>query len=1185
MRVARGSLTLLAVLLVSGCLSTIDPVATVPEAAVTVKMDFYHRPLPEIPLPNDIATRYDARSATGRRINASLVAPTGLEEEVRTLIDELDGWGVLQPITIPFTGEIDLNTILAGHRDPDYAMENDVVYLMNITRGSPEYGELVTLDVGNGNYPVILEQIDGYWEHDPRGWTVSISFDEADEDLNRNGRLDPPEDLNGNGFLDEGEDLNENGVLDPGEDSDDDGVLDVPNYLPCGAPGVEGLPCDETLGIVAPPREDIAARADALMTFYERETNTLILRPMEPLSERSQYAVLVTRRILDVEGNPVGSPFPAIHHISQSEPLSELPELLPDWLGIDEIAFAFTFTTQSLSSGWVALRDGLYGHGIQRHLSQEFPAQLATIEPVRDPARSAGGQNPDNPYVVYTEVWLPAFKLIANSDLLGLGTNSKATEALIDSHESNIDYHVVGSFRSAQLFRRTLKEGSVIDCASLCAKGAAEPTGCESASECTTRCAGWPIGTRECFDRVGLCAGETACLLAPEGGEEAAGDEETPAEEAEVEEDLEVDGIPRLINPCSPPMRCVESRELINWQNYNLQSWPEDLGTEKVEASVEDVHFWLMMPRKEHRPPGPVPIAFIGHGYGSSRFESLAFGGFFARKGFAILAIDCPSHGLEASPSEGEFIRSVSQNFGVASMIEAAFRDRSYDQDFDQTPDSGADFWTAYIFHTRDVVRQCVFDMMQMIRVVRSFDGERRWNFDVNGDGENELAGDFDADGEVDIGPDSPIFASGGSLGGITATLLGSLEPAVRVTIPISGGGGLGDVGVRSTQGGVREAVILRVMGPIFVGEPGSLGQTEVSVVAPHLKKTRKSLLGAMNGLNPGDTVYLQNLRTGDAQCSTLSAEGTFRIHLESDYADPIAFAAYQGPQHEIVDERCELREGAQSKARLDRFQQPIRWLGREWPVGAPLVSVAEGFGERRASPGLRRFLSLGQLVLDAGDPATYARHLLKHPLRYPGTGEETGAHAMIVTTMGDMKVPASAGLTVGRAAGIVEYRAPHPAYGVPENQVIIDSYVAESVNGIGRYRDSSGAPVHIDIEGFGDGLDLWEETGVPRLPTPLRSGFEREDARGGVSGAIFPYTIPEGQHGFNFPGGDQDLFIRRCRDACPAGDEACLTACDESYTGRYDVGWFLFNFLGDYAASGGKTLNLNACIEAAECD
>ena len=129
-----------------------------------------------------------------------------------------------------------------------------------------------------------------------QGAGLSLFFDETDEDLDGDGILDPGEDLNGNGVLDPGEDLNENGLLDPPEDTDADGVLDKPNYLP----GMN------------PARDDLPGRADALMYFYERESHTLIAQPLEPLRERTTYAVVVTRRLLDADGEPVGSPIPGL---------------------------------------------------------------------------------------------------------------------------------------------------------------------------------------------------------------------------------------------------------------------------------------------------------------------------------------------------------------------------------------------------------------------------------------------------------------------------------------------------------------------------------------------------------------------------------------------------------------------------------------------------------------------------------------------------------------------------------------------------------------------------------------------------------------------------------------------------------------------------------------------------------
>jgi hypothetical protein len=45
-------------------------------------------------------------------------------------------------------------------------------------------------------------------------------------------------------------------------------------------------------------------------------------------------------------------------------------------------------------------------------------------------------------------------------------------------------------------------------------------------------------------------------------------------------------------------------------------------------------------------------------------------------------------------------------------------------------------------------------------------------------------------------------------------------DPNVRAAAPVAGGGGLTDVGIRSTQGGIKEAVILRVMGPLVMSVP-----------------------------------------------------------------------------------------------------------------------------------------------------------------------------------------------------------------------------------------------------------------------------------------------------------------------------------------------------------------------------
>lgn len=1020
----------------AGCLSPApEGAATASEAATTVKFDLFHRPLPEIPLPNDVATRYDETSATGRRINASMLAPTAFERQIRTLIDNIDGWGTLQPITIPFTGPLDVQSIVDGHRDIDYDLSNDVIYLINVDRDSQEFGKLHHLDIGNGNYPISLEDLDGYWKNDPRGHTLSLLFEETDEDLNGNG------------------------VLDPGEDTDADGVLDKPNYFP-GA---------------NPDPNDLGARADATMTFYEKETHTLILKPLVPLRERTTYAVVITKRLKDANGQSVGSPFDFINHSSQTQALLPLPEVLPDGLALDDVAFAFTYTTQSILTPWLALRDGLYGHGVQAHLAEQFPAELGGLFPMRD----EGPSFPDmtNPYLLWTETWLEAYGTILQQ-FQGMDEDDFEYQLVTSSHQY-IDYHVVGWVDSPQLFDRNDANGNPL-----------------------------PL---------------------------------------------------------------------------DLQAWPEDLATVPVEARSERVYFHLSIPRKEISARGdgkPVPLVFMGHGYGGNRFSVLDLAALLAKYGVATIAVDSVSHGIPIGDSDRQLVDLLLSSFGLHNTTEALLSDRAFDQNNDGVPDSGADFWTAYLFHTRDVVRQTALDHIQLIRVLRSFDGQRRWRFDLNGDGENELAGDFDGDGAIDVGGDAEISMSGGSLGGMMTMVIAGLEPELKAVAPIIGGGGMGDIGLRSLQGGVREAFILRAMGPLFVATIDSdTGATNLETIIPELANDPAHLsLADVEGISPGDTMVVYNRANGEHACSYLSAEGTARAGIESDLGDSIEVVFYSGDALVLGSTECELKEGASEIARVNTFEKNVTFQEVETVAGSPLIALAEGLGLRRANPEFRRFQGLGQLILDPADPAVYGRALLEEPLEYPGTGQKTGVHTLILTGTGDMSVPASGGVLFGRASGLIEYLEPDPRYGKSENQVLIDTYTVEGVNTLKRYTDPSGTGVHIDVDNLSQGEDPWG-TDVPRLDPPLRSSWEEADALGGRSAALFIYGDPKGKHGFPAPGEITRKAIDACRKACT--DE---NGCDCSNPEVYDVGLFYLNLIGEYLSTGGRQLRNVPCMAQNNC-
>ena len=1028
-----------AALLCSACLSP-EPEGLAPSQPATtmVKMDFLHKPLPDIPLPNDIATRYDSTSATGRRINASLLAPTRLEQRVRELIDQLDGFSLMMPISVPFDAPLDPQSVIDAHSDPHYDLADDVMYLVDVDPDSPDYKQIQHLDLGNGSYPVILERRDEFWRNDPRTGNLTLIFEEVDEDTNGNGKLDP------------------------GEDTDADGVLDKPNFLPGHDP--------------APG--DAVAKAAAIMTFYERETNTLIAKPVKPLRERTTYAVVVTRRLKDANGDPVGSPYPTVNHPSQTEDLAPVMDALDGYITAKDIAFAWTFTTQTTTSDWHAVRDGLYGHGVQKHLASEFPPVVSTMEKLKDLDKFGGS----NPYVVYGEEWASALAIVQQIDGGGGGV---AGQQILD-YSRYIDYLVIGSYESPQLFPREGDDGK--------------------------------------------------------------------------------------------------------WLPFNDQSWPADLDSKPAPTRGERVYFYLSVPRKEVSVRGegkPAPVALLGHGHTGNRFSVTNLSGHMAKHGLALLAIDNVSHGLELKQEDRELAKTLLTPLGFGDFVDAALKDRAHDQNNDGNNDSGADFWTAYVFHTRDVVRQSLLDYMQLIRLIRSFDGERRWAHDLNGDGQPELAGDFDGDGVVDIGFGSDITMTGGSLGGIMSMLVGALEPEVKAVAPVVGGGFLSEITRRTLNGSVRKAVHLRLLGPLYAGTTLEDGTMELHQIAPDLNDDARELhFATVDGIKPGDTLLVENLVNGERQCGQVDPQGLVRAPVESDAGDEVRVSFYRGPVFRGGD-GCEITTDDDPLVVVEKLEVAVAFQGKTYDAGEPLRSVADGLGMRRGTPDVRRFMGLAQLVLDRADPASYARHLLNEPVTYAGTGQTGGAHALILTGTGDLNVPVSTGINVGRAAGIVGYLENHPGYDVPANQALIDNGVTMGVEDVGEKLATNGERWLVDADDFSGDSDFWGGE-APRQDPPLRIGLGVKDALGGASAAFFPYGSPLGKHGFDGPGEMTDDAIKRCKRACEAIEDAmekaaCLEPCPS--TEVWDVGNFFYNMMGDYLVNNGSRIRVDACLADQTCD
>ena len=190
----------------------------------TVQYDLTAEPLPEIPLPNDQATRLDPTTATGRRLNISEDAPTEYERRTRRTFNQLDGFGTFSPIMVSFDAPLNIGDLYERHADTDF--RNDAVFLLNVDEECKRYGEEVYLDFHSGRNPITLYKF-GERRADPEAPNGEYFDDGGNLFFKFDSRFDAHNIL----FEERLEDVNGNGILDEGEDLDLDGRLDVPNFV------------------------------------------------------------------------------------------------------------------------------------------------------------------------------------------------------------------------------------------------------------------------------------------------------------------------------------------------------------------------------------------------------------------------------------------------------------------------------------------------------------------------------------------------------------------------------------------------------------------------------------------------------------------------------------------------------------------------------------------------------------------------------------------------------------------------------------------------------------------------------------------------------------------------------------------------------------------------------------------
>ena len=554
-------------------------------------------------------------------------------------------------------------------------------------------------------------------------------------------------------------------------------------------------------------------------------------------------------------------------------------------------------------------------------------------------------------------------------------------------------------------------------------------------------------------------------------------------------------------------------------------------------------------------------------------------------------------------------MKAVLEQQGFGATADALFKGRLRDLDNDGVGDPGGDFWTADSFHTRDVIRQTEVDWMQLIRLLKTFDGKTVMD-SVDGKAATSLAGDFNGDGVVDVGgPNADFFIWGESLGGILSAVLPAVEPSISAAAPVAAAGGLSDVGLRSTLGAVIDAVLLEVLGPMVSscqwdaqtgactgGEPHDALVWVVQQVSDeaHVLIARAPHVT----FKAGDLVKVENLASGKVKTALVDSAGHVRVPIAADgpeypidyskdpehklgkwdltpghfkdgdamritlcaaNSDGTACAAGATPQ--VVTTYQDLAQSYHDDATGKDVALPVRFIGRPYPVGSPLVSPARGFGLERETPEFRRFWNLAEMTLEPGDPATYAPHWFEDLL--PARANRP-ANVLLVLGAGDPIVPTSAGLNLARAGGLLDFEHLDPVYGATDNDVLLAGHVMEGIARLKRFvPDAAGyagtAPRHahvtcdalsdcagetlLDVTGYScdaQGASCADGFGTPRLTPPLKAQLEHDTCAGGRKGAGFtncgtsalllPMLNPHGQHGFTIPnpnaGFDYDTFL-----------------------------------------------------------
>ena len=900
-------------------------------------------------------------------------------------------------------------------------------------------------------------------------------------------------------FPDENEDRNGDGVLDPGEDRDADGVLDVANFIdPTACDGLDP----------ASPAYD-RCRADNLLTWYERETNTLVLWPLWPMEQQCTHALVLTDRLVGEDGNAVQSPFPAVNPRDQTQDLAAAVDLLGRYgLALEDVAFAWSFTTGSVTLDMEQLRKGLYGVGPFKRLEREFPVSNLHLWTAAE--LTALRQQDPHPGTDDRIVLPGGCTADAITWLWGQGQGEwPANMCAIQADVASIAGLFGGTFTAPDLL--TDRDGTA------------------TALYPGTHDEIWELDPLTGEAVIGETEVSFWCALPHEA------DDCTPG------------------NPEGRPF-CAPFPTVIYSHGY---------GGSRAEVS-------LHMGR--HTAMGQAACAVDSYGHGVNRWldptNPEASGMVLAQGQFNVLGI--PELGPlflagrdrdlnnDGKPDPGadqwtadvfhtrdmvrqsaleitQFVRILRHMDGETLAADGALLG---DVDGDGDIDLGGPDTT--IGH---------------------------WGISLGGIISGVLAGSepgLDAVSPNAAGAGLTQISGRASLEGIPEAVgLPVMGPLILGCLPTDGHD-------NPVPDGSEGGDCLRGDGD--APGPYRGGTLRLAFQLHDTARSAVREFASVEGVQVGDRIRLENLANDEVSEVVVTERGWFRVAVAADALDPVnrrsligltgdAFGVGQAADNTELGDPLVLTvfvgDSDEVRAEVASFDLEVEFQGTRYPQGSTLVALQEGMGFGRNTPDYRRFTGIAQHAIGRADPGAWAPHYVLDPIDadydpFRGTGN---TRVLVMPTAGDAIVPISTGVALGRTAGLLgswerdetrpaeegwrEIFAPDPRTGTSPDQWLIDHHVAEGIARLQRFDDNPLNPnVVFDPDDVSDGTAAfscgpsdWSALigenecpsdiegqevffPVPRPPdgSALRATRPRGD--GSFDAFRIPVLRPAGQHG-----------------------------------------------------------------------